>query len=84
MAMTARQRPWLLPLAVLLGYLLGWASVTLDRQMLISEQGELRREVARVRVQLKLRELTGAFDFDWQQMVIWNEEAKAPPKKVGK
>jgi hypothetical protein len=77
--MTARYRAWQLPLAVLLGYLLGWASVTLDRQMLIAEQVALRREVARVRVQLKLRELTGAFNFDWQQMVDWNKEAILPP-----
>ncbi len=76
-------RPWLLPLVFLLGYLVGWASVSVDRQMLISEQAALRRELATIRIQMKLREMTEAFDYDWQEMVIWNKEA-VKPKEVGK
>lgn len=81
MAIEARHRAWLLPLVFLLGYLVGWANVLVDRQMLISEQVALRRELATVRVQMKLRELTDGFDYDWQQMVIWNKEAITPPKE---
>ncbi|MEE9612813.1 MAG: hypothetical protein V3W19_16290 [Desulfatiglandales bacterium] len=77
-------RPWLLPLMFLLGFLCAWGMILVDRQMLMDEQEELRQEIITVRVQMKLRELTDAFDYDWQQMVIWNEEAVEVPKETGK
>ena len=84
MAMTARQRLWLLPLVFLLGYLVAWGTVVVDRQMIIASQEELARELASAKKQLQLRGLMQDFGDDWQQMVIWNEEAIEPPEEKEK
>lgn len=78
------RRGWLLPLVCLAGYLFAWGSILLDRQMIIEEQKALSRELGRVRQELKLQEMVDDFGDDWQEMVIWNEKAIAPPQEVGK
>ncbi len=84
MAVTARHRAWLLPLVFLAGYIVGWANVLVDRQMLIGEQAALRRELASTKVQLRLLQMGEGVDDDWQQMVIWNKQVILPPVEEGK
>ena len=78
MAIAKRLRPWLLPLVFLVGYLFAWGTILVDRQMIIAEQAGLRRELKQAKKQLKLREMMLDFDDNWQQIVIWNEEAIIP------
>ncbi len=75
-------RPWLLPLTFLLGFMCGWGMVLIDRQMLIQEQEGLRKELLQTRTQMKIRKLADDFETDWQEMVIWNDNAIEP--EVGK
>jgi len=79
-----RRQAWTLPLLFLLGYLAAWGTILVDRQMVIAEQRELRRELADAKKRLRLRELVDNFGSDWQEMVIWNEEKKTDPPKEGK
>ena len=71
-----RRKGWLLPLMFLAGYLLAWGSILIDRQMVITEQAELRRELVRVRQELKLRKAMEDFESSWRETVIWNKEVK--------
>jgi hypothetical protein len=68
----------------LLGYLVAWGTVLVDRQMVIASQAQLARELVEAKQQLRLHEVMEGFDYDWQQMVIWNKEAIVPAKEVGK
>ncbi len=74
-------RPWALPLAFLLGFMVAWGMIQIDRQMVLQEQEELRDELERTRIQMKLREMVDDFGTDWQEMVIWNDNA-IKPKEV--
>jgi len=78
-----KKQSWTLPLVFLLGYIVAWATILIDRQMIISSQAELKRELQHVRQELQLREMINNFDDDWQQMLIWNEEKElSPPKEA--
>lgn len=78
------KRTWLLPIVFLLGYLLAWGTILVDRQMLIKEQKALRTELERTRIEMKLKEMMNDFGTDWQEIVIWNENEIEPPREVGK
>lgn len=71
-------RPWLLPLMWLLGYLMAWGSILIDRQMIIAEQAELSRELRRTKLQLRVFDAAEEFGSRWQEIVIWNKEAVKP------
>ncbi len=75
-------QPWLLPLMFLLGFICAWGLIMVDRQMLIQEQEELRKELQQTKVQMKLWEMVDDFGTDWQEMMIWNEEALIVPKNT--
>lgn len=78
-------RLWLLPLNFLLGFVCAWGMILVDRQMLIDEQAELRRELRRTKMQLRVFDVADEFKSQWDEIVIWNEEAvKPPPKEIGK
>jgi len=83
MAVTARIRAWLLPVVFLAGYLLGWASVLVDRHMLIEEQRRLQDEVERARIELRIVGMVDEYNEDYGEQVEWNKEA-IEPKEVGK
>lgn len=84
MAMTARVRAWLLPVVFLAGYLLGWASVLVDRQMVMEEQRRLQGEVERARIELRITSMVDEYNEDYSEQVEWNKEAIKSPKEVGK
>ena len=71
-------RPWLLPLAWLLGFMCGWGMILLDRQMIIGSQADLSRELRRTKRQLRVVGAAEEFGSRWQEIVIWNEEAIEP------
>ncbi len=73
------KQSWKLPMVFLIGYLFAWGMILLDRQMLIDEQEALRQELKDTKIELKLRELVDDFSTDWQEIVIWNEEAIETP-----
>jgi len=75
---------WLLPLAFLLGFICAWGMILIDRQMIMQEQEALRKELEQTRTEMKLREMVEDFGTDWQEMVIWNDEALEPSKEMGK
>jgi len=76
-----KKQGWTLPLVFLLGYIVAWGTIHIDRQMLVSEQKELRQALARTKQELRLQEMMEDFGQDWQEMVIWNEEKKEDPPK---
>ncbi len=76
------KQSWKLPIVFLIGYMFAWGSILLDRQMLMQEQEELRTELEQTKIEMKLRELVGDFGDDWQEIVIWNEEAIEPLGEV--
>ena len=82
--MTARVRAWLLPVVFLAGYLLGWASVLVDRQMVMEEQRRLQGEVERARIELRITSMVDEYNEDYSEQVEWNKEAIKSPKEVGK
>jgi len=84
MAMTARHRAWLLPLVFLLGYLVAWGTVLVDRQMLIQEQQELREELRWTKRRLQVFDAADEFGSRWQEIVDWNEKALKPKEEEGK
>jgi len=84
MAVTARYRAWLLPLVFLLGYLVAWGTVLVDRQMLIQEQQELREDLQRAKQQLQVFDAADEFGARWQEIVDWNEKAIKPKEEEGK
>ena len=73
------KQSWKLTIDFLIGYLFAWGMILLDRQMLIDEQEALRQELKDTKIELKLRELVDDFSTDWQEIVIWNEEAIETP-----
>lgn len=73
------KQSWKLPIVFLIGYMFAWGMILLDRQMLIDEQEALRQELKDTKIELKLRELVDDFSTDWQEIVIWNEEAIETP-----
>ncbi len=77
-------RPWLLPLAWLLGFISAWGMILIDRQMLIDSQAELRQELRRTKRQLRVVGAAEEFGSQWQEIVIWNEKAIEPEEEVGK
>ena len=81
-----KRKAWKLPVMFLIGYLFAWGSIFVDRQMIIEEQSRLQDEVDRTRIELKITTMIDEYGDDWQEMVIWNEEAIEPsePKEVGK
>ena len=83
MAMTARVRAWLLPLVFLAGYLLAWASVLVDRHMLIEEQRRLQDEVEHARIELRIMGMVDEYNEDYSEQAEWNKEA-IEPAEVGK
>ena len=81
-----KRKDWKLPIVFLIGYLFAWGMILVDRQMIIEEQEALSQELEQTNKELKLQEMVEEFGTDWQEMVIWNEEAIEPsePKEVGK
>ena len=84
MAMTARYRAWLLPIVFLLGYLFAWGMILVDRQMLVEEQRQLQDEINQARIELKITKIIDEYVDDYEEMVIWSEEAVELPEEVGK
>ncbi len=83
------KQAWKLPIVFLIGYLFAWGSILLDRQMIIDEQEALRQELEQTKIEMKLREIVDDYGADWQEIVIWNEEAiesleEVPDGQVGK
>jgi len=78
MAMTRRLRAWLLPLVFLAGYLVGWANVLVDRQMLIEEQRRLKEEIEHARIELRITKMVDKYNEDYREQVEWNKEAIEP------
>ena len=81
MAMTRRLRAWLLPLVFLAGYLFAWATIAVDRQMLIEEQRRLQEEVERARIEQRITGMVDEYNEDYSEQVEWNKEA-IEPKEV--
>ena len=81
MAMTAQHRAWLLPLVFLLGYLVAWGNVLVDRQMLIEEQRLLRNELESARIELKITKMIDEYNEDYTSQVEWNKKALEEPKE---
>lgn len=81
MAVTRRRRAWLLPVVFLAGYLLAWATVLVDRQMLIEEQRRLQEEVERTRIELRIMGMVDEYNEDYGEQVEWNKEAIKPAEE---
>ncbi len=79
-----RRKAWLLPLVFLAGYLFAWGTILVDRQVLIEEQRRLQDEVNRARIEMKITKMIDEYGNDYEEMVIWNEEAIEPSKEEGK
>ena len=78
-----RKQSWKLPIAFLVGYLFAWRPIFNDRQMVMEEQRELREELNRTRIELKITKMIDEYGDDYEEMIIWNEEV-VEPKEVGK
>jgi len=80
------KQAWKLPIVFLVGYLCGWASVLIDRQMLLDEQRQLQNEINGVRIELKLMTMMDEHNEDYKEQIEWNRKAlEAPkPEEVGK
>jgi len=70
-----------MPLIFLLGYIVAWGTIVVDRQMVIASQRELAQQLEDTKKELHLREMIEDFGSDWQEMVIWNDEKKEDPPK---
>jgi len=79
-----KRQTWLLPLVFLLGYVLAWGSILIDRQMLIDEQRRLQEELDSVRIELKITEMIDEYNEDYTDQIEWNKEALEEPKEKGK
>ena len=71
-------RPWLLPLAWLLGFMCGWGMILVDRQMIIASQAELQEELQRTKRQLQVVGAADEFGSRVQKIVIWNKQVIEP------
>ncbi len=72
------RKAWLLPLVFLLGYICAWCMILVDRHMLLEEQSRLQEEIDQVRIELKISNIIDEYGDDWQEMILWNEEAIEP------
>lgn len=83
-----KRRDWLLPIVFLLGFVCAWGTILVDRQMIIDSQAELQQELRRTKRQLRVVGAAEEFGSQWQEIVIWNEEAiepeEVPSGQVGK
>lgn len=76
-----KKQMWKMPLIFLLGYIVAWGTIVVDRQMVIASQRELAQQLEDTKKELHLREMIEDFGSDWQEMVIWNDEKKEDPPK---
>lgn len=82
--MKRKSKGWLLPLAFLSGFICAWGTISIDRHMVIEEQQELRKELKRTRIELRISKMMKEYGDDWQEMAIWNKEAIKPTEEIGK
>ncbi len=70
-----RRQSWLLPIVFLLGYLLAWGMILVDRHMLIEEQRLLQEEIDQVRIELKITDMIDEYNEDYVEQAQWNSNA---------
>lgn len=81
-----KRQAWRLPLVFLLGYVLAWGSILIDRQMLVEEQRRLQEELDNVRIELKITKMIDEYNEDYSDQVEWNKKVleEVPSGQVDK
>lgn len=81
-----KRQEWLLILVFLLGYMLAWGSILVDRQMLIDEHHRLKDEVKQARIELRIATMIDEYNEDYTDQVEWNKKAleEVPSGQVDK
>jgi hypothetical protein len=64
----------------LLGYLFAWGMILIDRQMLIEEQGKLRKKADSALLELKTMKKIEGYNEDITSQIDWNREALEDPE----
>lgn len=77
-----KMRAWLFPIVFLLGYLVAWGSILVDRQMVMDEQRELVGMLEEMKKIVVIRELIDEFGYTWDEMIHWNRKSKAYERKL--
>lgn len=69
---TKKNQNWILPLLFLLGYIVAWGTILVDRQMVIEAQRQLKEETKQTRQELQIKKFMKEYNQEYFNAIDWN------------